>query len=191
MPRVRRLEDDDSRAAYAAAYRALSGIALSPDHLRRASVFGVVDEAGAIRGGFVLNRAPPFRTLEAIPPDRRPPAEGGLVDLSAVFLDAALRQGLHAARFGAQLAWNVATCGASAVVFGVVVAPMNRFALSVPGAEEVYRGPLSIDGQSAEGWIYRAGVRAFGLGTLAWYFKRRRREARAGAIPPVDPEPGP
>lgn len=154
---LRRAQGPHELDGFAAGYLAASGYRVDPGFLQRARVFvGVRD--GRVVGGFVLNFAPPFRTLirmperdqrrlaHEFPPDRT-------VELACVWLAKEARGRLCSALLWSSLVWHASRQRRQHVVFGTEVDRLRRY-YERTGPRLLYEGEVRVDGRVRQGWIY-------------------------------------
>jgi hypothetical protein len=187
------LREDDALRVFADEYERASGYRVPEPHLRRSEVLGVVVR-GRLVGGGVLSAAAPLRTLQRLPrPEREELASRlaghSLVDVTCVWLGTGHRGGALSALFWGALLRRIRASGAELVLFGTEQPALHRLYRTVH-AELLYRGPVTVDGQQRDGWIFlkRNGSPWPVLVRMTLHRARRRAGRRIGDPSPVDPE---
>jgi hypothetical protein len=147
--------------AFGDGYASASGYRVEREYLARSQVFVAV-RAKRVVGGFVLNVAPPFRTMLRLPePARRSLASefpsDDTVELACVWLAPQSRGPLASAALWARLVWHASRRGRRHVVFGTEVDRLRR-RYELTGARLLYEGEVRVDGRSRHGWVYSIPV---------------------------------
>jgi hypothetical protein len=154
---VTALHGEDALRVFTEEYERASGYRVPESHLRRSDVLGMV-VGGRLVGGGVLSAALPLRTLQRLPRPEREKVAGrlagrSLVDVTCVWLRAGQRGGALSAVFWGALLRRIQASGAELVLFGTEQAGLYRLYRTV-GADLLYRGPVTVDGQECDGWIF-------------------------------------
>lgn len=147
--------------AFADGYASASGYRVEREYLTRGQVF-VALRAERVVGGFVLNVAPPFRTMLRLPePARRRlapefPADD-TVELTCVWLAPQARGSIASAALWGKLVWHASRRGRRHVVFGTEVVRLRQL-YERTGPRLLYEGEVRVDGQARHGWVYSIPV---------------------------------
>ena len=127
----------------------------------------------------MVNVEPPFRTVQRLPdPVReRVMAECSFVDtveLTCVWLAPQARGNIASMTLWGNLLWAASRAGRPQVLFGTEVDSLRRLYERFQ-PDLVYGGPVRVDGQEREGWVYTIPVnrwRVALLRTAAWRWSR-------------------
>jgi hypothetical protein len=143
--------------AFADGYASASGYRVGREYLARGQVFVAV-RARRVVGGFVLNVAPPFRTMLRLPePARRRLASefpaNDTVELTCVWLAPQARGPVASATLWGKLVWHASRRGRRRVVFGTEVDRLRRL-YELTGPQLLYEGEVQVDGRPRHGWVY-------------------------------------
>ncbi|WP_448638847.1 hypothetical protein [Geodermatophilus sp. URMC 63] len=187
------MREDDALRVFAEEYERASGYRVPEPHLRRSEVLGMV-VWGRLVGGGVLSAAAPLRTLQRLPgPEREELASRlaghSLVDVTCVWLGAGHRGGVLSALFWGALLRRIRASGAELVLFGTEQSGLHRLYRTVH-AELLYRGPVTVDGQERDGWVFlkQNGSPWPVLVRMTLHRARRRAGRRIGDPSPVHRE---
>ncbi len=188
MLRLRPLRGADEAATYASAYQQITGYQVDPNFLARTTAYGVFNRH-ELRAGFIANTEPPFRYLERLPDAARDRVTSeldvdGLVELCCAWMDPELRSGPWSFVFWSWMLREASRMGKPLALFGTEVPGLHRLYDSGRPVV-VYEGPVCVDGQFKDGWVYKTPVarRWTYLALVMWH--KAVRPARKHVIAPL------
>jgi hypothetical protein len=148
MIRVRRLTTRPELTAFRAAANRALGIEYPLDYFKRARVYGLCDDGGALLGGFGVDARGPFRSLMQIPVSERAKLSGAIhrlsrsaVEINGLWLSKSVRSPWAIAAFWLRLLWEIWRTGRRYIVYSYVINDRRMKRLWTPLASQVvYRG---------------------------------------------------
>jgi short-subunit dehydrogenase len=161
VPVLHQLTDAREIDEFAKAYAAASGYWVPIEYLRRCLVFGM-RRRGRLIAGVVITGSAPFRTFQRIPESEQEAVSSAVdekdtVELTCVWIDRKHRSGLRSALFWYGLFQEAGRRGVRHVVFGTESASLRRMYL-LGRPRVLYEGPVTVDGQRKQGWIFYSPV---------------------------------